>query len=333
NEKGDGKMTEALKLVKGGKKEGRVIEVALSSLSLHSKQDEFSPPMSDRQWKKFVKGINEVGVLQPLTVTEGFRIIDGKHRFLALKELGKEHVRVFVDEEIDEGDIPNYIVNNKLEKAELKPGQRAAIVILLYYHDLKAEGKKTQGNRTDLTSAPNGAKVRNSKVLADKSGVGHGSITRLITVYRNRLDLFYRVRDGEIAIGRAYQQMKDDEKPEEVAEEVTPADTLKRDIERMIEDDSTQPQYDESEHELSPRNRAVRLRKDTLSMSAKVLNEVDSIKSTKDDVKDSARSQLLSLATSCIITLGQTAEKQNEQDLLYMALEVIKKIEEEIFND
>src|SRR5690625_888612 len=323
-------MTEALKLVKGGKKEGRVIEVALSSLSVHSKQDEFSPPMTDRQWKKFVKGINDVGVLQPLTVTEGFRIIDGKHRFLALKELGKEHVRVFVDEETDEGDIPNYIVNNKLEKPELHPRQRAAIVILLYYHDLKAEGNSRKGIER---KEPNGAKLKSSKVVADKAGVGHGSITRLITVYRNRLDLFYRVRDGEIAIGRAYQQMKDDEKPNEEAEEVTPADALKRDIERMIEDDSTQPQYDESEHELSPRNRAVRLRKDTLSMSAKVLNEVDSIKSTKDDVKDSARSQLLSLATSCIITLGQTAEKQNEQDLLYMALEVIKKIEEEIAND
>ena len=169
--------------------------------------------------------------------------------------------------------------------------------------------------------------------LASKSGMSKRNLYNLLAVYRNRLDLFYRVRDGEIAIGRAYQQMKDDEKPNEVAEEVTPADALKRDIERMIEDDSTQPQYDESEHELSPRNRAVRLRKDTLSMSAKVLNEVDSIKSTKDDVKDSARSQLLSLATSCIITLGQTAEKQNEQDLLYMALEVIKKIEEEIVND
>src|SRR5699024_11429424 len=100
-------------------------------------------------------GINENGVLQPLTVTEGFRIIDGKHRFLALKELGKEHVRVFVDEEIDEGDIPNYIVNNKLDKAELKPGQRAAIVILLYYHDLKAEAKANSlANLKQSTDVP-----------------------------------------------------------------------------------------------------------------------------------------------------------------------------------
>src|SRR5690625_33404 len=210
-------MTEALKLVKGGKKEGRVIEVALSSLSVHSKQDEFSPPMSDRQWKKFVKGINEVGVLQPLTVTEGFRIIDGKHRFLALKELGKEHVRVFVDEEIDEEDIPNYIVNNKLEKAELKPGQRAAIVILLYYHDMKAEGKARMSTGGNDRVATNGKTQNTHKSLSNKAGVGQGSISRLITVYRNRLDLFHQVRDGEITIGRAYQQMKDDEKPNEVA--------------------------------------------------------------------------------------------------------------------
>src|SRR5699024_3632986 len=294
----------------------RVIEVALSSLSVHSKQDEFSPPMSDKQWKKFVKGIDENGVLQPLTVTGGFRIIDGKHRFLALKELGKEHVRVFVDEEIDEEDIPRYIVDTKLERTDLKNGQKLALAILLYYEEERQKAKERQGIRNDLTSVPIGTNVDSYEVIAQKAGVGRGSVGRLLPVYRSRLDLFYKVRDGKISINKAYTTMKDDEKPDEVAEEVTPADELKRDIERMIEDDSTQPQYDESEHELSPRNRAVRLRKDTLSMSAKVLNEVDSIKSTKDDVKDSARSQLLSLATSCIITLGQTAEKQNEQDLL-----------------
>src|SRR5699024_3733124 len=183
-------MTEALKLVKGGKKEGRVIEVALSSLSLHSKQDEFSPPMSDRQWKKFVKGISEVGVLQPLTVTEGFRIIDGKHRFLALKELGKEHVRVFVDEEIDEGDIPNYIVNNKLEKAELKPGQRAAIVILLYYHDLKAEARirEYSGKKIDPTEKiQEGSAGEVAEIIGDKVGMTGRNVYNLLAVYRNRL--------------------------------------------------------------------------------------------------------------------------------------------------
>src|SRR5690625_4251365 len=222
-------MTEALKLVKGGKKEGRVIEVALSSLSVHSKQDEFSPPMSDRQWKKFVKGINEVGVLQPLTVTEGFRIIDGKHRFLAVKELGKEHVRVFVDEEIDEGDIPNYIVNNKLDKAELKPGQRAALVIRLFYEELAQEAKVRQATSTGGANPqliPNldeaGCKSTTNEILAKKAGIGKSSMAYLLAVYRNRSDLTSvpigtKVRDGKISINKAYTTMKDDEKPEEAA--------------------------------------------------------------------------------------------------------------------
>src|SRR5690625_1255682 len=195
-------MTEALKLVKGGKKEGRVIEVALSSLSVHSKQDEFSPPMSDRQWKKFVKGINDVGVLQPLTVTEGFRIIDGKHRFLALKELGKEHVRVFVDEEIDEGDIPNYIVNNKLEKAELKPGQRAALVIRLFYEEERQKAEGRQGARNDIRPNLDRSSERTDEALAKKAGIGRSSMAYLIAVYRNRPDLFDLVFDGSYSINK-----------------------------------------------------------------------------------------------------------------------------------
>src|SRR5699024_3892403 len=178
-------------------------------LSVHSKQDEFSPPMSDKQWKKFVKGINENGVLQPLTVTEGFRIIDGKHRFLALKELGKEHVRVFVDEEIDEGDIPNYIVNNKLNKAKLKPGQRDALVIRLFYEELAQEAKVRQATSTGGANPqliPNldeaGCKSTTNEILAKKAGIGKSSMAYLIAVCRNRPDLTSipigtKVRDGK----------------------------------------------------------------------------------------------------------------------------------------
>src|SRR5699024_816527 len=111
--------------------------------------------------------------------------------------------------------------NNKLEKAELKPGQRAAIVILLYYHDLKAEARARQveagslyGNGKKLVPDVAQAKTgRTNEIIAKKAGVGKTNVAYLLAVYRNRLDLFYRVRDGEIAIGRAYQQMKDDEKP------------------------------------------------------------------------------------------------------------------------
>src|SRR5699024_2042277 len=63
---------------------------------------------------------------------------------------------------------------------KVKPGQRAAIVILLYDHNLKAEGKKTQRNRTDLTSEQNGAKVRNSKVPQMEQSTSAGRTNEII---------------------------------------------------------------------------------------------------------------------------------------------------------
>src|SRR5699024_12470890 len=92
----------------------------------------------------------------------------------------------------------NYKFFRQILKLEGLQGQRAAIVIRLHYEEEKQKAKTRQGNRTDLTSAPIGAKVENkrrSKVLAEKAGVGQGSITRLITVYRNRSDLCELVFD------------------------------------------------------------------------------------------------------------------------------------------
>ena len=307
-----------------------VVEVATSQLTEHSKQAEYSPPMSKKKWTEFVANIKDNGIRQPLIVTKGFRVIDGKHRLKAARELGIESVRVII-EDIDENSIPSYITDTKLQRDDLKRGQKAALVIRLFHDKGIEKGKERMSEGGKNKVSPNGETINTHKTLAKMSGVGQGSIGRLLPVYRNRPDLFELVFDGSYSINKAYTQMKADEEPEQ-EEEITPEESLKRTIEQMIENDSTQPQIDENEHELSPRNRAVRLRKDSLSMSAKILSEAEVINSTDGSVKDSARSQLLSLATSCIITLGQTTENQGERDLLYMALEVIKKIEEDISN-
>src|SRR5699024_6117131 len=134
-------MTNVVNIEEAKKKNSEVIEVATNHLTLHSKQESLSPNMSDKQWKKFVNGIKENGVLQPISVTKGFRIIDGKHRLLAAKELGIEGVRVVI-EDIPENEVATYIVENKLNRSELKNGQRAAMVIRLYYEELSDEASK-----------------------------------------------------------------------------------------------------------------------------------------------------------------------------------------------
>lgn len=84
-----------------------------------------------------------------------------------------------------------------------------------HYNEERENGKRNQGNRTDLTSSPIGEKVDTHDRIAKMAGVGKGSIGRLLPVYRNRPDLFERVFSGEISINKAYTQMKADEQPEE----------------------------------------------------------------------------------------------------------------------
>src|SRR5690625_5133682 len=179
--------------------------------------------MSKSKWRKFVAGIAEDGILQPLVVTKGFRVIDGKHRLQAAKELGIESVRVII-EDIDEDAIPAYIAETKLNRDDLKPGQKAAIVIRLYYEEerQKAEKRKqaTQfGSNAEVETFPLpevSAKTRD--VLGKKAGVSGRYIGTLLAVYRNRPDLFERVFSGEYTINRAHTQMKADEEPTELQE-------------------------------------------------------------------------------------------------------------------
>ena len=179
----------ALSVIEGGKKSMEVIEVSTAQLTEHSKQAEYSPLMCKKKWAEFIVNIKDNGIRQPLVVTKGFRVIDGKHRLKAAKELGIESVRVII-EDIDENSIPSYITDTKLQRDDLKSGQKAAIVIRLHYEEEKQRAKARQGNRTDLTSAPIGAKVENkrsSKVLAEKAGVGrHNSEIRDIQIWTHR---------------------------------------------------------------------------------------------------------------------------------------------------
>ena len=70
----------ALSVIEGGKKSMEVIEVSTAQLKANSKQEEYSPQMSKKKWREFVASVAKEGILQPIVVTKGFRVIDGKHR-------------------------------------------------------------------------------------------------------------------------------------------------------------------------------------------------------------------------------------------------------------
>lgn len=311
-----------------------VIEVATSQLSEHSKQAEYSPQMSKKKWREFVASVAKEGILQPIVVTKGFRVIDGKHRLKAAKELNIEYVRVII-EDIPEDKIPAYITETKLNRDDLKPGQKAAMVIRLYYEEERRKAKERQreagevyGNgkekvTPDLEEAKTNGET--AEILAKKAGVSKTNMYYLLAVYRNRPDLFERVFNGEISINRAYTQMKADEAPEEVQQE-NPVETERKLIEELRKQESSLPQIDESKPLYELNNRLVQMRKKALSLTIEVLDESEKMGDAKPEVKESTRNQLLTLTRSCVLALGHTAESDNDMEILAVVHELLNKL-------
>src|SRR5690625_474230 len=305
-----------------------VVEVATSQLTEHSKQAEYSPPMNKKKWAEFVANIKDNGIRQPLTVTKGFRVIDGKHRLKAAKELGIESVRVII-EDIDESSIPSYITDTKLQRDDLKRGQKAALVIRLFYHDLSIEAEKRMLSGTKNPSADlhEGMSGDVAEILAKKVGMSRRNLYYLLAVYRNRPDLFELVFDGTYTINKAYTQMKADEEPEQ--EEVEqPIEVEKKVIEQLKEKEAKLPQIDESEPTHSLNNRIVQMRKNLLLNSVELIDEAGKISDTPKEIRESAVNQIRTMAITCVIALGQNSVSDKEQETWALIYELMKKLEE-----
>ena len=92
----------------------------------------------------------------------------------------------------------------------MKSGQKAALVIRLFYEELAQEAKERMslGGKGGVNEGvPDLEQVkttgRTNEKLAKKSGVGKTNIAYLLAVYRNRPDLFERVFSGEYSINEA----------------------------------------------------------------------------------------------------------------------------------
>src|SRR5690625_5247143 len=194
--KGGSVMGNVIEFKKNDEQIAEVIEVATSQLTEHSKQAEYSPPMSKKKWAEFVANIKGNGIRQPLVVTKGFRVIDGKHRLKAAHELGIESVRVII-EDIDENSIPSYITDTKLQRDDLKRGQKAALVIRLFYEEERQKAKERMSIGGKGGNEEGGANLHTlemgkdvAEILAEKVGMSRRNLYYLLAVYRNRSDLF-----------------------------------------------------------------------------------------------------------------------------------------------
>jgi len=95
----------------------------------------------------------------------------------------------------------------------------------------------------------------------------------------------------------------------------------------MIKDTIVTPQIDESQPSHSLDNRLIKLRKNALSLTIEVLDECEKMDEANPEVRDSARIQLLSLARSCVLALGTTADNGDDADMLAITHELLNEIQ------
>lgn len=73
-----------------------------------------------------------------------------------------------------------WMISHQQARRNLPPAQRLAVVEK-FKKKIQEEAKEKQGTRTDLTSSPNGEKVKSThtdKELAKLAGVGTGTVAR-----------------------------------------------------------------------------------------------------------------------------------------------------------
>ena len=192
----------------------------MQQLKIDPELRDFIPPLSGEEKKQLEDSLLKYGYKgSPIYVWHGY-IVDGHNRY----ELCKKHNIEFSFEELDLGedttivDIMEWMINTQLGRRNLPPAQRLAVVEK-FKKKIQEEAKEKQGTRTDLTSSPNGEKVKSThtdKELAKLAGVGTGTVARFNRVMKSDdEDLKKKVLADEVKINTAYEKIRKKEKKKE----------------------------------------------------------------------------------------------------------------------
>lgn len=159
-----------------------VLMISTEILTIHPAAEIF-PPMDGSELTAFCKDVDEHGVLEPITIDQQNRVLDGRNRFLASLALGhKEIPAKKVD--WDDGTINAYAVSENLHRRHLKETPRAIVGAKLHKAGVK-------GFETDASAA----KLMN---------VGERSISRAMAVSKDGCEkLKQKLATGELSLGAA----------------------------------------------------------------------------------------------------------------------------------
>ena len=119
---------------------GSILEIELNSIEVNPFQPRLK--FNDEQLKELAESIQELGVIQPITVRKinenKFQLLSGERRFRASKILGKTSIPAYIRLANDQETLEMALVEN-IQRQDLDP-----IEIAMSYQRLMEEVKLTQ---------------------------------------------------------------------------------------------------------------------------------------------------------------------------------------------
>lgn len=292
------------------------------------------PEMSPDEWAEFIEDVKTRGMItDPVYALPDGRVFDGRHRLKAAKELGLRLIPV-VFWEIDEIEALDRMSQSARLRRSLTPGQRAAIVVEFdeLIKEIKKKAREKQlsrlkkGSEVPFTPIGVNGKVHTEVELAEKAGVGKGTISRVSYVKKYAPDLFPKIKSGEWTPNKAYNEAKkrlqqpEKEKSDLRKDEVAQKRVRKK-LEAITNDITTNatkiPQKKDDEHELSPSN-IVRQRA-TVRMpqfAREFVYDFESLQAADQESVDLYLKQLVSIVEGALLLL-EIFERDERRRFLY----------------
>ncbi|MCM1245291.1 MAG: ParB/RepB/Spo0J family partition protein [Roseburia sp.] len=157
---------------------------------------------ADEKMLEMVESVKEHGILMPALVRPkpegGYEMVAGHRRKMASELAGKKEMPCLVRNLTDD-EATIIMVDSNLQREEVLPSEKA------FAYKMKLDAMKRQGQRTDLTSVPQGPRFRSNEELAKHSEDSVTQIKRYIRLTDLIPSILDMVDEGRIAMRPAVE--------------------------------------------------------------------------------------------------------------------------------
>jgi len=171
---------------------GAVKNVAAMELKQHPLSAAW-PPMPDDEFQLLVDSIEDLGVLNPITIADGM-VLDGWNRYRAAMQLGMPCPQADFDESMD---IKQFVDAQNGSRRNITKSQRAAVVVAMHGY---IRPNRPKNNQVPGTYLPTVA------ALAAEAGVGDKTIKDAIAA--DKAGLLDEVRTGKMTAKAAAKKAR-----------------------------------------------------------------------------------------------------------------------------